>query len=200
MFQKPLIYVRRITNLSDARYCAGMGVDMLGFVIDPGHEDFVSAKSYQELVGWIAGPKRVIEVTGAFPSNWTETIEQYKPDLIHIPFANIGTFPAIDLPVVLEISFQDWKVSWSKFQSLPITISHVMITGFPDSISAADFPARQYPIILALKENETTVEVLLEKAEVEGIALMGSREQAPGLKDYDHLARILEELDELFED
>jgi phosphoribosylanthranilate isomerase len=200
MFQKPLIYVSRITNLSDARYCAGMGVDMLGFVIDPVHEDFVSAKSYQEMVGWIAGPKRVIEITSSFPSDWTETIDQYKPDLIHIPFTQLSTLKSLDIPVILEISFQDWKVSWSKFQSLPFTISHVMVTGFPDSISASDLPARQYPIILALKENETTVEVLLEKAEVEGIALMGSREQSPGLKDYDHLARILEELDELFED
>ncbi|CAN5121264.1 hypothetical protein BH09BAC3_BH09BAC3_29770 [soil metagenome] len=200
MLQKPIIYVSRITNLSDARYCAGMGVDMLGFVIDPTNEDFVSAKSYQEMVGWISGPKRVIEIGNSFLSNWAETIDQYKPDLVHIPFTHLSTIPAVDLPIILEISFQDWKVSWSKFQSLPFTISHLMITGFHDSISASDLPARQYPIILALNENETTVEVLLEKAEVEGIALMGSHEQAPGLKDYDHLARILEELDELFED
>jgi len=173
-----------------------MGVDMLGFTIDPSHEDYVSAKSYQEMVGWISGPKRIIEITNASGINLTEVIEHYKPDMLHIPFAIIEQISKSDLPVILELSFQDWKASWSKFQSLPFTISHVMITEFSEDLITEDFPARQYPVLLSLGEAASTVEVLLERAEADGIVLRGSREQAPGLKDYDHLTRILEELDE----
>ncbi len=28
------VYIRDVDNLSDARYCAGMGVDMIGFRLD----------------------------------------------------------------------------------------------------------------------------------------------------------------------
>ena len=45
---KTIVKVGSITNLSDARYCAGMGVEMLGFNVVAGHESFIDAKKYQE--------------------------------------------------------------------------------------------------------------------------------------------------------
>ena len=65
MQPSPIVYVSRITNLSDARYCAGMGAELLGYVIDPSHPDYVSPENYQQMVGWISGPARVLEIVSS---------------------------------------------------------------------------------------------------------------------------------------
>ncbi len=57
----PLL-IRGINNLSDARYCAGMGADKLTFVLDPSLPDNLDTRTVKELAGWIAG----VELLGEF--------------------------------------------------------------------------------------------------------------------------------------
>ena len=40
---KTLVKVSEVNNLSDARYCAGMGVEMIGFSLDENHPKFIEA-------------------------------------------------------------------------------------------------------------------------------------------------------------
>ncbi|MFM1835376.1 MAG: hypothetical protein RJA04_63, partial [Bacteroidota bacterium] len=47
---KTLVKVSAITNLSDARYCAGMGVDLLGFPLGK-----ISIDQFTEIRNWLAG-------------------------------------------------------------------------------------------------------------------------------------------------
>ena len=53
---KTFVKVGSITNLSDARYCAGMMVDMLGFRSVEGQEGYIKPAQFQEIRGWISGP------------------------------------------------------------------------------------------------------------------------------------------------
>ena len=52
---KTFVIVGEISNLSDARYCAGMGVDVLGFNINPVEETCVAPETLNEISGWVAG-------------------------------------------------------------------------------------------------------------------------------------------------
>src|SRR5215218_4914417 len=106
MPEKPITYVRRVTNLSDARYCAGMGADMLGYVIDPGHVDYISPKLYQEMSGWVSGPRRVIEIL-TLASDLGGQLAHYSPDLIHVHFTLIEPGALPDLPIILECNFTE---------------------------------------------------------------------------------------------
>ena len=45
------VMVRGINNLSDARYCAGMGADCLTFRLDPSWADHLTPEAVQELGG-----------------------------------------------------------------------------------------------------------------------------------------------------
>jgi hypothetical protein len=56
------ILIRGINNLSDARYCAGMGADKLSFVLDPSLPGYLEPAVVKELAGWIAG----VELMGEF--------------------------------------------------------------------------------------------------------------------------------------
>jgi phosphoribosylanthranilate isomerase len=48
-----------ITNLADARYAAGAGADLLGFIQHPGSPRFVEPKQIREMIEWIHGPRSV---------------------------------------------------------------------------------------------------------------------------------------------
>lgn len=196
MPQKPVVYVRRITNLSDARYCAGMGVDMLGFVVDPGHEDYVSPSRFQEMIGWIAGPKRVAEMIALGKSDLTEVVEQYVPDLLHIEWKYILNLRVPDLPLILEIPAEEWPASRSAVQNLNLRIAFLLL-----NLRAKDTPnlpafESGYSVLLSLDKECGSVTSILQQTRASGLALQGSRELVPGLKDYDHLSRILEELEQ----
>ncbi len=179
MNQRPLIYVHRITNLSDARYCAGMGVDMLGFVVDPSDPDYVTPKLYQDMIGWISGPKRVIEWRSSAPPDWDQILEAYKPDLIHIPLTTLSSAPAH--PLMIEVD-----ASGLYAVQVDARISHVIVN---DGLKIRSIPQSiSVPVLLSVPGDVNTSDLLPGT----GLALQGTSEVAPGLKDYDHLSTILD--------
>ncbi len=191
--KKPVIYVNRITNLSDARYCAGMGVDMLGFVVNPDHVDYVSPSSYREMIGWIAGPKRVAEITSMENIHLEEVVSNYKPDLLHISSTFIGLHNFQKLSLIVEVAFENW----SSFHAIPaIFIDYLLITHLPAAApQKLNSQKGDCPILLSLDKEADAVIEILQRYGASGFTLQGSHELAPGLKDYDHLSRILEELE-----
>lgn len=193
MQHKPVIYVSRITNLSDARYCAGMGVDMVGFVIDPTDVDYVSPRHYQEINGWISGPKRVIEIPPHGNIDLEEVVNEYKPDLLHVSMTAVERNDLPDLPLLLEVSFDSYQAPGSNFKA---SIEYVLMKNFSDSVSLGPTSIQgEHSILLSLDSHQEHVMELLNRTGARGFALQGSRELVPGLKDYDHLSRILEALE-----
>ena len=77
MSLKLKIKVGNITNLSDARYSAGMGVDWLGFRMDN-----IDPQTFREITGWVTGPRFVIEIHQ--PSDLNKAVD-YTPDYLEIP-------------------------------------------------------------------------------------------------------------------
>ncbi|HWA35634.1 MAG TPA: hypothetical protein VG737_15940 [Cyclobacteriaceae bacterium] len=188
---KPITYVRRVTNLSDARYCAGMGVDMLGYSIDPDHADYVSPKLYQEMSGWVAGPRRVIELTR--PIDPVALIEQYKPELIHIHSDHVGHITLPELPLILETDFAVCEQALRNVSMMGLRTEYLLITGLNGQAFSNDF----HPLLIDLRAGTGSGLALLRQYDADGIAMTGTHEQAPGLKDYDHLAQVLEDIDRM---
>jgi phosphoribosylanthranilate isomerase len=188
---KPITYVRRVTNLSDARYCAGMGVDMLGYVIDPDDADYVSPKLYQEMSGWVAGPRRVIELTSSVDA--VAIIEQYNPELVHVHFNKIQKTNLPDLPLILECDFAACERALREGSTMGLRTEYLLITGLKGQAFNTDF----HPLLIDLGAMTTSGLVMVQQYDADGIAMTGTREQAPGLKDYDHLAQVLEEIDRM---
>jgi phosphoribosylanthranilate isomerase len=56
MSLKTKVKAGNITNLSDARYCAGMGVDWLSFPAEK-----VNPVKFKEITDWVTGPQFVLE-------------------------------------------------------------------------------------------------------------------------------------------
>lgn len=188
MQPRPLVYVSRITNLSDARYCAGMGVDLLGFVIDPADPDYVSPETYQQLIGWLAGPERVVDV-GAAPYNESGVREQYAPQYIHVSADRLTDWPVSAAKLIVEISAEDLPLLRQRISGRE-DVAFLLIPDLFDRVEADV----DIPILTGIRPSHGPPLSHLERTRAAGIVLQGSRESAPGLKDYDHLSQVLEEL------
>ena len=84
MALKSFVYVSEVDNLSDARFAAGMGVDLVGFKLDPNHENALNKAKFDEISEWIAGVKIVGEFGNTPPDQLTELLDAYKLDYLLI--------------------------------------------------------------------------------------------------------------------
>ena len=181
MALKTLVKIGGITNLSDARYCAGMGVDMLGFDVIQGHPNYISPELFQQIRGWITGPLIVAEIAG-FQSleELRQILESYRPDMLQMGLAELAAIPSPPLPYILKLQEKQ-------------DISHLAIQ--PEYLLVGPLsPALPIPFLLEVSSTDEAKAALLN-ASVRGIALNGGPELKAGLKDYSELADILELLE-----
>jgi phosphoribosylanthranilate isomerase len=182
---RTVVKVGNISNLGDARYCAGMGVDMLGFSVIPGNPGYITPKLFQEIRGWISGPKIVAEIYGIpSPDDLPEILKSYAPDYF-------------------ELSSVEYR-SLSKHLSIPsivsVTPSDIPQLSQNDAGMAylqmeAPVPPAHTPVLLKVTTNENLIEKLGQPP-IAGIALSARRDVTPGDETNYELADVLELLDE----
>ena len=79
-----------ISSLSDARYYAGMGVEWLGFDVNPNSKSFVSPAVFKDITGWISGPLAVAQLPDGIETNAIQQIESdYNPDVLQCSLDDI---------------------------------------------------------------------------------------------------------------
>ena len=97
---KTLVKVSSISNLSDARYCAGMGVDLLGFPIQD-----ITLEKFTEIRNWLAG----VQIVGEFSTHLADEIRhkvaEYLPDVVEIDTkVNLVAIQDITIPKILRVN------------------------------------------------------------------------------------------------
>jgi phosphoribosylanthranilate isomerase len=190
---KTLVKVGNISNLSDARYCAGMGVDMLGFKVIEGQANHLPPKVYQEIRGWISGPKVVAEIYGIQDEGvLSEIMTNYAPDYLEMTCEEYKKLKGkLTLPVILHVSKEE--VTKADLDTESENIAYLIIEDESfGTVKECTFP---YPILLMVRSNKE-LDRKLSETSVIGVALNGSAEERPGFKDYSELADILEALED----
>ncbi|WP_276372037.1 hypothetical protein [Chryseolinea sp. H1M3-3] len=178
---KTFVKVGSITNLTDARYCAGMGVDMLGFRTVEGQQNYIGPSKFQEIRGWITGPLIVAEIYGLTNADeLTAIIENYKPDYLALGTAELEYLSFMPLPFLLKIDES------TQTKNLPFAPAYF--------ISEKPFES-SLPLLVGI-QNITDVNMALTDSRVSGIVLQGGLELKPGLKDIEVMHEVLESLDE----
>lgn len=187
MALKTLVKVGSITNLSDARYCAGMGVDFLGFRVITGQPDAVSATAFQEIRGWVTGPQIVAELYGIRNAEDLGSImENFRPDYVELTIDEWNIVGAsLLIPFILAVNPEE------ALPDMATPPAYVLTKPGDTSISRL-IPRFE---ILASVSHPDHLETTLGLTGVSGINLTGGKEIRPGLKQYDHLADILEALE-----
>jgi phosphoribosylanthranilate isomerase len=190
MALKVPVKVGNITNLSDARYCAGMGVDLLGFTVVPGKEGYVEPRQFQEMRGWFSGPQVVAEAYGADDLN--DIINQYQPDLIELSVEDMLVLNPIAIKLVVAISAEGLERHRQIIDQYKPDIAYLLV---PETQSIDELRKLASEFQVLVDNAGDNISELIEIPRV-GVALKGSAETRPGYKNYDELARVLAFLEE----
>lgn len=203
MSLKTIVKVGGITSLSDARYCAGMGVDMLGFCFSKTSENYIEIYKIKEIIHWISG----VEIYAEFDQESKEEIESilsiYDFDGILTSNLEVAIFwKSNGKKVIFEIKIKsndgiiliDKQITeYSAFNFVQITCdAENLVTNVETKLL---FWSQQFNILKSFNLNTKNLTQQIEQGLFKGIALTGSREEKPGFKDYDEIADILELLE-----
>jgi phosphoribosylanthranilate isomerase len=192
MALKTFVKVSGINNLSDARYCAGMEVNELGFEIEVGSSNYVDPQVFKEIKGWLSGVDFVGEIT-TNNAAISELIADYEVDLIQIEsIEQIDEALTTGLKVCFgtnnkELAQKAWDISEHR-------LAYILFDGTDYSIEEIDAIAKVMPIVLASGFDAETVNDRIESS-IKGISIRGGNEIRPGYKDFDEMADILEALE-----
>ncbi|MGV3589204.1 MAG: hypothetical protein ACO1OF_19515 [Adhaeribacter sp.] len=203
---KTLVAVNNINNLSDARYCAGMGVDILGFCLSENTPGYTSPAAVKEIAGWVSGVKLAGEFSDEPADLINELVDTCGLHLVQLnqPYL-LDDIATIKVPVIQRVSINkdsDQSQLVDYFRVYHNQVRYFLITTNDfSSIDETNIPfladlARSFPILLGFGITQENVLNLLQEINPAGIALKGGHEIKPGLKTFDELSQILEELED----
>ncbi|RDC63069.1 phosphoribosylanthranilate isomerase [Adhaeribacter pallidiroseus] len=201
------VIVNGINNLSDARYCAGMGVDMIGFNLDDSQPGYMSPTDLQDIVGWVSGVKLV----GEFRKTPVEQINELV-DSCHLDYVQLNKQYLIDeiqqikCPVIQRAHFTKDTIESELVEEMHLYKDHVAyFLVFSEDYTTIDDTnlrflqdlARDFKVLIGLGISKENAMEVLQQINPAGIGLQGGQEIKPGLKDYDTLQEIFEVLEEV---
>ncbi|WP_128544955.1 N-(5'-phosphoribosyl)anthranilate isomerase [Larkinella soli] len=203
------VKISNVTNLSDARYCAGMGVDLLGFSMDAGTEQYVAPEKFNEIRSWVAGVHIVGETTSTDPLEIERLLGVYQPDVVQVEeSALVPYLKSFDRPVILKADLG--QLTLDQLDALfaagdrndpPAPADYFLLESkgairLDDELKAAlQRLAARYPVLLGTGVSAGNVHELLSELPIQGIALTGGDEESPGNKEFGEMMDILEALE-----
>lgn len=184
------VKISSVNNLSDARYCAGMEVDQLGFVIEEGEESYVSSEDFKEIADWLSGVEFVGEVNTA-QSDLSAIIANYKLDAIQIRHEEqIEAAFTTGLKVVFHADNQEKA---EQILNAYPKVDYILLD--TDTAIDASICSQPQKVVITSGFDANNVKSQFESSDLKGIAMKGGDEIRPGYKDFDELGDILEALD-----
>ncbi len=193
MALRTLVKISNITNLSDARYCAGMYVEWLGFSMDT-----IALEKFSEIRGWLAGVSIVGETEATDLATIQSLVEAYKPDVLQISHPErVAEAKTLGLPIILKLDLAEGlPTNLDGADYYLIEHSDPFIHLDTPTLGYLDQFAFKYPTLLGFGLNEMNVLEVLDQIPIKGIALFGGEETRPGYKEFGEMMDILERLDE----
>lgn len=202
MSLKTFVKIGNVTNLSDARYCAGMGVDVIGFPVDASIDHALSSEKFAEITNWISG----IGLVGEFKSAGLEEIKLSLQNF-QLDFIEIQQIDLVESVALLgkPVYFKTTIVDESAFNSLKSKLSYldelvgavIVQSGNTALFESLDefhqFYNGNVRLIKGYGVEEASPESL---SKFKGIELQATEEERPGYKDYGQVMDILESLEE----
>jgi len=195
MALKLTVKINSVTNLSDARYCAGMGVELIGFSIDKNSPNYIDPLRFREISGWISGVSFVGEYNGANPSELMEILENYSFDFIQLSENfPVSELPQLQIPYFITSSIDSKTIDLLNYRSAKLLILKLSEIN-SEVFKLIDKFAVHFDVLLEGNINQNDLIELMANTRIKGLSLNGGQEIKPGLKDYSELSEILESLE-----
>ena len=189
MALKTNVYISDVTNLTEARYYAGMGVSIIGFNANDGAPTFASIQQFDAITSWLSGIQTAWQWHSAPSQALIELLSSSPSDFIEIctvPLPDQWQF--ITKPVLIR------TCSIEELQAIaslpPNTVSGIVWEG---ELSLLTPLSSDLVIFIQAQPPFDQLDSILEQPI--GISLNGIPESRPGWNDFDQLADLLESLE-----
>ena len=203
MALRTFVKINGITNLSDARYCSGMYVNLLGFCLDKTSDKFIQPDQFSEITGWLSGVQFVGEFSHQSQPEILEILKEY-PSITWIEYDRIE-----ELQELVGKGYSlIYKMNLEEVKHIEPEVAHKLsesgilfhVLSKDNELSADDLEvvkklAANCKVILGAGITTENVLHLIEECSLNGISLSGGDEIKPGLRDFDQMAEILEKLE-----
>ena len=202
MALKTKVKINRITNLTDARYCSGMYVDILGFCLEKGSPHFVSPTQFQEITGWISGIDYAAEFAEEDAYTIERTLAEY-PGITWIESGDLETLVQLNSlgkKLIYRVKIEELDTLLPKTDLLREHEITLHLTSINKSLTIdnefiINKLSSQLNLFLGAGITPEKANSLCELPGLFGFALDSGDEIKPGLRDFDQLAAILENLE-----
>jgi len=203
MALRTFVKINGITNLTDARYCSGMYVDLLGFTFEEGADRLVSVTAFKEISGWVSGVDFVAEFEWASSEDIQNNLANCSEIkwLEHKRIKTLLEFRKKGLNLIYKCSLEELaELGQELLHELANSEIIIHVSDLKSSLSEEDEHKLkelgiQQKIILGIGLNASNVERLIKDLNIFGISMTGGNEIKPGLMDFNELADILEVLE-----
>ncbi len=161
------VLVRNISNLSEARYCAGMGVNFIAFNLNKENKNSISLAQALEIKNWLAGVAIGIEGQSDEEVDGFDFLINKSSASSNADFFEANT-SLLDKNHQIICETLEIALSWQS-------------KGFEN---------------IYIDTNEKSMEEILNWPTDFGLVLYGSNEERPGFGGYDSLMDLLEALED----
>lgn len=180
---KTEVKVGEINNLSDARFCAAMGVPFLGFLMAHPERKSLSKEEFVAISQWLEGP----ELVGEF----FDAEDQFILDLNQeIGFSAVQTNNLDQAKRLISKGIEVFFISKESGLKMPENILYLILDeGYSSDPSEYSSHVK---VLCGYGLNKDSLEGIISDTNFAGIHLKGSDELRPGYKNFDELADVLE--------
>ncbi|MDO7849187.1 hypothetical protein Q5H92_22680 [Hymenobacter sp. M29] len=187
----PLL-IRGINNLSDARYCAGMGADKLTFVLDPALPGHLDVKTVKELAGWIAG----VELIGEFDQLSAPEINAVAADCGLDAVLLRSARTADELAEIAPPVYVELATAESAPASFAAVIGWVLeLPSSENDLALLRQLGLERPLWLGPGLFPDQAREMATQLPIAGLSFPSGDEVKPGLRDFDQLEAVFEALE-----
>lgn len=203
MALRTFVKINGITNLTDARYCSGMYVDLLGFTFEEGADRLVSVTTFKEISGWVSGVDFVAEFEWASSEDIQNNLAKCNEIkwLEHKSIKTLLEFREKGFNLIYKCSLEELaELGQELLDELANSEIIIHVSDLKSSLSEEDEHKLKelgikQKIILGIGLNASNIERLINDLNLFGISMTGGNEIKPGLMDFNELADILEVLE-----
>jgi phosphoribosylanthranilate isomerase len=200
-----------ITNLADARFCAGAGADYLGFIQYTKSPRFVSPRTAHDIIEWVYGP----ETVGVFVNASVEEVNA-SIDIAGFDLAQLHGDESpwecsqIQVPVIKAFRIRpdiDLDTQRRTIEEYMPFVSYILLdthhpdlyggTGASFDWSVAELLSRDFPLFLAGGLDIENIESAIRRVQPFAIDVSSGLEERPGIKDMDKLTAFFDRFESL---
>jgi len=208
---KTKVKASSITNLTDARYFAAMGVEWLGFNLNSKNTPVVPFESIREIEAWVEGVKIVAEYGDESWDKILEGVQEVIPNVVQLG-GDHGVSEMMELPasvgiikeivigrdISIESLLQQMEEMEGHVQAFSLNFSpnHIrwqeLEQGVPFSVQDLKNLTSKFPILIEMNLGQEDLSKCLALENLEGLTVKGGEEEKVGFKSF-------QELDDFFD-